>query len=93
MIAFHLAGRPVAVATCGTALVDEHLDLLRRFSERIVLAFDADAAGTSAALRGFDKAVPGDLDLRVGLLPEGRDPADLVHAGRSDLLLETIGDS
>ena len=39
VIAFHLADMPVAVATCGTALGEEHLDLLRRFTERVVLAF------------------------------------------------------
>jgi len=93
VIAFHLAERPIAVATCGTALVDDHLGLLRRFTERIVLAFDADAAGTGAALRGFDKAVPGDLDLRVGLLPEGRDPADLVSDGDTELLTKAIAAS
>jgi DNA primase len=93
VIAFHLADRPVAVATCGTALVEEHLDLLRRFTERIVLAFDADAAGTGAALRGFDKAVPGELDLRVGVLPEGRDPADLVHDGEVEVLRKAIAES
>ncbi|HSF86075.1 MAG TPA: DNA primase [Acidimicrobiia bacterium] len=93
VIAFHLAERPVAVATCGTALVDEHLDLLRRFTERVVLSFDSDAAGTGAALRGFDKAVPGELDLRVGVLPEGRDPADLVRDGEIDALRKAIADS
>jgi DNA primase len=93
VIAFHLAGRPIAVATCGTALVDDHVGLLRRFTERIVLAFDADAAGTGAALRGFDKAVPGDLDLRVGVLPEGRDPADLVHDGDAPLLQKAVATS
>ena len=81
VIAFHLAEMPVAVATCGTALGEDHLDLLRRFSERVVLAFDADEAGAGAALRGFDRSVPGDLDLRVAVLPEGRDPADLVAGG------------
>jgi DNA primase len=81
VIAFHLAEMPVAVATCGTALGEEHLDLLRRFSKRVVLAFDADEAGAGAAERGFERSVPGDLDLRVAVLPEGRDPADLVSGG------------
>lgn len=81
VIAFHVAGTPIAVATCGTALGEEHLDLLRRFSKRIVLAFDADEAGAGAAARGFERSVPGDLDLRVAVLPEGRDPADLVAEG------------
>ncbi len=93
VIAFHLAGMPVAVATCGTALGVEHLDLLRRFSERVVLAFDADEAGTGAALRGFEKAVPGDLDLRVAALPEGRDPADVVADGDVDILVKAIDGS
>lgn len=93
VIAFHLAERPVAVATCGTALGDEHLDLLRRFTERIVLTFDADPAGIGAALRGFDKAVPGELDLRVGVLPAGRDPADLVHDGEIQPLHKAIAES
>jgi DNA primase len=93
VIAFHLADMPFAVATCGTALGEEHLDLLRRFSQRVVLAFDADEAGAGAAIRGFDRSVPGDLDLRVALLPEGRDPADLVSAGDTGKLAAAIADS
>lgn len=90
VIALHLAGQPVAVATCGTALGEDHLDLLRRFSERVLLAFDADEAGVGAALRGFDMAIPGDLDLRVVVLPEGRDPADLVGEGDESLLFAAM---
>lgn len=93
VIALHLAGHPVAVATCGTALGEEHLDLLRRFSERVLLAFDADEAGAGAALRGFDMAIPGELDLRVVQLPEGRDPADLVGEGDEQLLLNAMKES
>ena len=90
VIALHLAGMPLAVATCGTALGEEHLDLLRRFSERVVLMFDADEAGINASLRGFERSVPGDLDLRVAALPKGRDPAEVVAAGDTKLLGEAI---
>ncbi len=93
VIAMHMAGLPIAVATCGTALVEGHLDLLRRFSERVVLAFDADEAGAGAALRGFERSVPGDLDLRVARLPEGKDPADVVADGGVDALDAAIRDS
>ncbi len=93
VIALHLAGHPVAVATCGTALGEDHLDLLRRFSERVLLAFDADEAGAGAALRGFDLAIPADLDMRVVVLPEGRDPADLVGEGDAELLVTAMKES
>lgn len=93
VIAMHLAGLPVAVATCGTALGEDHLDLLRRFSNRVVLAFDADEAGAGAADRGFDRSVPGDLDLRVAALPPGQDPADLVSEGDGSTLEKAIAGS
>ncbi len=93
VIALHLAGMPVAVATCGTALGEDHLDLLRRFTERVVLSFDADEAGVGAALRGFERSVPGDLDLRVAALPEGRDPADVVRAGDVEKLQAAVAGS
>jgi DNA primase len=89
VIAVHQAGVP-AVATCGTAFGASHLDLLRRFTERVVLAFDADEAGTGAALRGFEHSVPGDLDLRVAPLPAGRDPGDLAESGEIDLLRQAV---
>jgi DNA primase len=90
VIALAEAGRPLAVATCGTALGEGHLDLLRRFTERVVLMFDADEAGVEASLRGFERSVPGDLDLRVALLPLGRDPADLASAGETAVIEEAI---
>ena len=93
VIGMHMAGMPIAVATCGTALGEEHLDLLRRFSERVVFAFDADEAGAGAALRGFDRSVPGDLDLRVATLPEGKDPADVVADGDIDKLARAVDES
>ena len=49
VIGFARAGIPRAVATCGTALTEDHVKLLARFAKRIVLAFDADAAGQGAA--------------------------------------------
>lgn len=92
VIAMHIAGVRSAVATCGTALGDGHFDLLRRFSDRVVLAFDSDAAGSKAALRGDELESPFrlDLDLRVAAMPDGLDPADLVQAGRADELSAAV---
>ena len=93
VIALHMATMPIAVATCGTALGEEHLDLLRRFTERVVLMFDADEAGVGASLRGFERSVPGDLDLRVANLPQNRDPADLVAGGDLEAIPKAIESS
>ncbi len=92
VIAMHQAGITTAIATCGTALGDGHFDLLRRFSERVVLAFDADEAGSRAALRGDQLETPFrlDLDLRVAVMPDGLDPADLVQEGRGEELVSAV---
>ncbi len=92
VIAMHLAGVKTAVATCGTALGEGHFDLLRRFGERIVLAFDSDEAGSKAALRGDELESPFrlDLDLRVADMPGGLDPADLVQQGRAGELAQSV---
>lgn len=92
VIALHRSGVPEAVATCGTALTDEHFDLLRRFAERVVLAFDADDAGTDAARRTSELEAPVrlDLDMRVAVMPDGGDPADIVQEGRVAEVREAI---
>jgi DNA primase len=81
VIACHQAGVPQAVATCGTALRAEHFKLLGRFTGRIVLAFDADAAGGRAAGRGVAELVAApeaSLSAHVLTMPAGLDPAEYV---------------
>ena len=69
-----------AVATCGTALTEEHVKLLKRFSaDRLVLSFDADAAGLAAAERVYAWEKAYELDIRVAALPPGVDPDDLAR--------------
>jgi DNA primase len=73
------AGVDWAVATCGTALTDRHVATLKNFSRRIVLAFDADAAGQGAAERFYEWERRHDVDVYVAALPPGADPADLAR--------------
>jgi DNA primase len=77
VIAFFLAGLPRAVATCGTALGEEHFRLLRNFARRVVLAYDADAAGQAGAGRVYEWERHHEVDVAVASLPTGADPADL----------------
>jgi DNA primase len=78
-IGLHLAGVGEAVATCGTALADGHIRLLSNFARRVVLAYDADAAGQAAAERYYEWERRFGLDIRVAELPPGTDPADLAR--------------
>ena len=77
VIGFHQAGVPRAVATCGTALTEEHVRILKRYASRVVLSFDADAAGQGAAERFYEWEEKHQVEVSVADLPPGRDPGDL----------------
>jgi len=92
VIGLHQAGVGQAVATCGTALADGHIRLLTRFARRIVLAYDADAAGQSAAERYYEWERRFEVDIRVAALPAGADPADLARQD-PDALARAVADA
>src|SRR5207302_564534 len=79
VIAFAQAGVPRAVATCGTALADEHFRTLKNFARRVVLGYDADAAGQAAAERFYEWERRYEVDIAVADLPPGSDPADVAR--------------
>lgn len=84
VIALDQAGIENAVAPLGTALTENQLDLLWRAAQEPVLCFDGDKAGVRAAFRSLDLALPGlkpGRSVRYALLPEGKDPDDLVKDG------------
>lgn len=79
VIGLHQAGVGQAVATCGTALGEEQVQALKNFARRLVLAYDADAAGQAAAARVYEWERKHDIDVAVVALPPGEDPADLAR--------------
>ena len=89
VMAFALAGAPNAVATCGTALADDHFQVLKNLARKVVLAYDADAAGQGAAERWYGWEQQFDIQLEVADLPAGRDPAD-VWRDDPQLLLKAV---
>lgn len=74
VISLHQAGIENVVASSGTALTEEQIKLMRRFTENVTVLFDGDAAGIKAALRGIDLVLKGGLNVRIVLLPDGEDP-------------------
>jgi DNA primase len=91
VIGFARAGIRRAVATCGTALADEHFRLLKSFAGRVVLAYDADAAGQGAAERFYEWEKRFDLDIAVVALPPGADPGALSERDSDALRSATAG--
>lgn len=78
LVLSHQGGVAATIASSGTALTREHLLLIRRLADTLILAFDADDAGLVAAKRGIDLSLAEGFDVRVASLPQGSDPADLV---------------
>ena len=70
----HTAGIPGAIAAQGTAVTEEHLQQLRRFTQRLIVFLDADAAGQKAALRLLPIGLREGLDIRFLSIPGGKDP-------------------
>ncbi len=93
VIALHEAGIDQAVATNGVALGESHFELLKKFTHRLVLMFDADTAGKGATERGFDLQHKLGLEVLVAPLPEGSDPADVVKNQGADALRKVVDDA
>ena len=74
VISLHQSGIENVVASSGTALTEEQIKLMRRFTENVTVLYDGDAAGIKAALRGIDLVLKGGLNVRIVLLPDGEDP-------------------
>lgn len=90
VIGFHRAGIARAVATCGTALTEEHVRLLKRYASNVVLAFDADAAGQGAAARFYEWEQAHAVEVSVARLPAGKDPGDLAQSD-PEVLQRAVG--
>jgi DNA primase len=97
VMACHLAGVPMAVATCGTAFGAEHIRVLRRFlfdSEsadgRIIFTFDGDEAGQRAALKAFDEEQRFVSQTYIAVTPGGQDPCELRQSAGDAAVRELI---
>ncbi|WP_116124501.1 DNA primase [Lewinella sp. IMCC34183] len=74
VISLYQSGIRNVVATSGTSLTAGQAKLVKRFTENVTLLYDGDKAGVKAALRGVDVLLSADLNVRVVVLPEGKDP-------------------
>ncbi len=89
VMAMHAAGVTTAVASCGTAFGDEHIEVLRRFLRdsdvirgEVVYTFDGDAAGRNAALKAFDSDQKFSANTFIAVAPDNLDPCELRQTPR-----------
>jgi DNA primase len=74
VISLHQSDIENVVASSGTALTEDQIKLMRRFTENVTVLYDGDAAGIKAAVRGIDLVLKGGLNVRIVLLPDNEDP-------------------
>ena len=74
----HQIGYTNTVASSGTSLTEGHIKLLKRFSNKVVLAFDGDEAGFNSACKASKLALLNEIEVRLMKIPDGMDPADLI---------------
>lgn len=90
VISLYQAGIKNVVASSGTALTKEQVQLIKRFTENMVILYDGDAAGVKAALRGLDIVLEQGLNVKLVLLPDNEDPDSFVKKNGTDATLEFI---
>jgi len=86
VITGHQFGVTNAVASSGTALTDEQVRLLKRFTDELLLVFDADRAGRDAARKAAVTAAQHGMRTRLATVPEGKDPDEFLRAGGAEAL-------
>lgn len=86
VLALHGAGIRHAVATCGTALTDEHLKALMQRVDHVMLLFDGDEAGGSASDRAMQRCIRQGIDASACTLPDGHDPCSYLQEHGADEL-------
>lgn len=95
VIMAHQFGCTNVVATLGTSFTAGHGRMLRRYAKRVVLMYDSDIAGMEAANRALEVCLSQRLDIKLGFVPEGKDPCDfLLVAGKEafDRVIEEATD-
>jgi len=90
VISFVQSGIENVVASSGTALTEDQIRLIRRFTRNITIIYDGDPAGIKASLRGIDLILEQGMHVKVVSLPEGEDPDSFARSHNSSELLDFI---
>lgn len=84
LVMSHQAGIENTVAVSGTALTEEHLEIIHRLADKLIMAFDGDSAGLKASARAINLALSLGMEVRLAAIPGDLDPADIVKNEASE---------
>ncbi|WP_420387412.1 DNA primase [Roseivirga sp.] len=90
VISMHQAGVHNVVASSGTSLTKEQIQLISRYTKNITVLYDGDSAGIKASFRGIDMILEHDLDVHAVVFPDGEDPDSFSRTMTSDAFREYI---
>ncbi|MCH2197402.1 MAG: DNA primase [Flavobacteriales bacterium] len=90
VVSLHQAGVENVVASSGTALTEDQVKLIKRYSENVTILYDGDPAGIRASFRGIDLILAQGLNVRVVLFPDGEDPDSFAKRVSSTELTEYL---
>ena len=93
LISLYQFGITNTAASLGTAFTAEQSKLLGRFTKRVVINYDGDTAGIKAARRAVETLLPDDFEVKVLVLPEGKDPDDFVREHGTENYNKARGDA
>ncbi len=89
VISLHQAGLDYSCATCGTALTEEHIKLIKRYCDKVFLLFDSDEAGQKAAREALIKCQKGDLEGYVMKIEGAKDASELLEKAGAQAVLDS----
>ncbi len=90
LISLHQNGIKNVVAVSGTALTEEQVILLSRYTKNVVLLFDADAAGIKASMRSIEILLKKDMEIKIASVPAGEDPDSFINKFGKEKFEDTI---
>jgi len=93
VITAHQQGLKNVICSQGTAFTEIQAQVLKRYTDKVVVAFDADQAGTAAALRGLTVFLQKDFEVRIVLMPAGQDPDSYIRSSGVEAFRGLVAES
>ena len=93
VISLHQNGIINTVASLGTALTESQGRILKKYSEEVIISYDADTAGQAATMRGLDLLNDIGCNVKVLIIPEGKDPDEFISKNGAEEFRKLINNA